>query len=110
MIADMVSPERRAFLKGVAALAATASITRPRPAWAQARPRFTDHPFKLGVTSGDPLPDGMVLWTRLAPDPLRGGGMPAEPVIVQWEVAEDEGMKRVARKGSTVASPDLAHS
>ena len=110
MIADMMSPDRRAFLKGVAALAATASIMRPRASWAQARPRFADHPFKLGVASGDPLPDGMVLWTRLAPDPLRGGGLPAEPVIVQWEVAEDEGMKRVARKGSTVASPDLGHS
>ena len=93
MIADMMSPDRRAFLKGVAALAATASIMRPRASWAQARPRFADHPFKLGVASGDPLPDGMVLWTRLAPDPLRGGGLPAEPVIVQWEVAEDEGMK-----------------
>ena len=26
--------------------------------------------FSLGVASGDPLPDGIVLWTRLAPDPL----------------------------------------
>ena len=27
-------------------------------------------PFTLGVASGDPLPDGVVIWTRLAPSPL----------------------------------------
>jgi alkaline phosphatase D len=30
-------------------------------------PRFADHPFSLGVASGDPAPDGFVIWTRLAP-------------------------------------------
>ena len=38
------------------------------------RPRFAANPFSLGVASGDPAPDGVVLWTRLAPDPLNGGG------------------------------------
>jgi hypothetical protein len=33
-----------------------------------------DYPLKLGIASGDPAPDGVVLWTRLAPDPLNGGG------------------------------------
>src|SRR5262245_13542222 len=110
MIADMMSPDRRAFLKGVAALAATASITRPRVSWAQARPRFADHPFKLGVASGDPLPDGVVLWTRLAPDPLNGGGLPPRAVTVKWEVAADDRMKGVVARGSAVASPELGHS
>jgi PhoD-like phosphatase, N-terminal domain len=31
---------------------------------------FGDNPFTLGVASGDPTPDGIVLWTRLAPDPV----------------------------------------
>src|SRR5215475_10029753 len=100
MIADMMSPDRRAFLKGVAALAATASITRPRASWAQTRPRFADHPFKLGVASGDPLPDGMVLWTRLAPDPLRGGGLPHHPIAVQWQIATDDSMKKIVKRGA----------
>ena len=39
--------------------------------------RFGGYPFTLGVASGDPEPDGIVLWTRLAPDPLNGGGTPA---------------------------------
>ena len=33
---------------------------------------FDAYPFSLGVASGDPLPDGIVLWTRLAPDAARG--------------------------------------
>jgi alkaline phosphatase D len=39
--------------------------------------------FTLGIASGDPAPDGVVLWTRLAPDPLHGGGMPARSVPVR---------------------------
>ncbi|MGI5212115.1 alkaline phosphatase D family protein [Plantactinospora sp. CA-290183] len=66
--------------------------------------------FTLGVASGDPLPDGVVLWTRLAPQPLAGGGMPARPVPVRWEVAEDERFRRIARRGTALAHPDLAHS
>ena len=32
-------------------------------------------PFTLGVASGDPLPDSVILWTRLAPDPLARDGV-----------------------------------
>src|SRR5947209_356574 len=69
-----------------------------------------DYPFKLGVASGDPTPDGFVLWTRLAPEPLKGGGMPKENVEVKWQVASDEKMTKLAAKGSAIASPELAHS
>ncbi len=48
-----------------------------------ARARFASYPFTLGIASGDPTPDGVVLWTRLAPDPLRGGGMPTAPMEVE---------------------------
>lgn len=67
-------------------------------------------PFTLGVASGDPLPDGVVLWTRLAPDPLDGGGMPNRQVAVRWEIAEDEHFKRVAAKGVEHARPAGAHA
>ena len=58
-----------------------------------ADPKFSDYPFKLGVASGDPLPDGVVLWTRLAPEPLADGGrggMPSQTFRVRFEVSEDE--------------------
>ena len=64
-----------------------------------AQPLFTAYPFTLGVASGDPLPDGVVLWTRLAPDPLDGGGMPMARVEVAWEIAHDRAFTKVAGKG-----------
>src|SRR5258706_3531344 len=67
-------------------------------------------PFTLGVASGDPVSDGMVLWTRLAPEPLAGGGMPADPVVVAWQVATDAAMRTVVQRGSAIATPELAHS
>lgn len=86
----------------------TALWNTPVPVWAA--PKFSADPFSLGIASGDPAPDGMVLWTRLAPKPLEGGGMPEAAVPVEWRVAEDEGMKRVVRKGTAMAVPALAHS
>jgi len=73
------------------------------------RPRFTENPFTLGVASGDPLPDGIVLWTRLAPNPLQGGGMKPETVSVNWRLAADEKMTKVIRQGTTLARPESAH-
>ncbi len=72
-----------------------------------------DGVFGLGVASGDPSQDGVVLWTRLAPQPLAPdghGGMPARPVPVRYEVATDESFRKVVRRGAAVASPELAHA
>jgi len=91
---------RRLFLVRSAALASTVYAATP----------FQQYPFSLGVMSGDPAPDGFVLWTRLAPDPLHGGGMDSKAVEVEWTVAEDEGMRRIVKKAKTAAAPALAHS
>ncbi len=67
--------------------------------------------FALGVASGDPLPDSVILWTRLVADPLAvGGGMPAAPVPVTWQVAADEAFDDVVAEGGAAADPALAHS
>ncbi|MFQ5702750.1 MAG: alkaline phosphatase D family protein [Gemmatimonadales bacterium] len=83
---------------------------RPQSFRTWKRPRFALNPFTLGVASGDPTADGVVLWTRLANDPLNGGGMPSENVEVGWRIATDEGMANVVRKGTAVATPGLGHS
>ena len=75
-----------------------------------AKPVFDAYPFSLGVASGDPLPDGIVLWTRLAPKPLEGGGMPTAIVEVDWEIARDARFQAIAQKGTTLARPELGHS
>ena len=82
----------------------------PSEAPATKRPSFTGYPFTLGVASGEPLPSSVVLWTRLAPEPLNGGGMGADPVAVRWELAEDEGFGRVLQRGTAVARATWAHS
>lgn len=63
-------------------------------------------PFTLGVASGEPVADGFVIWTRLAPD----GAAPVEPVAVDWVVAEDERLTRIAAQGRFTATADDAHS
>jgi alkaline phosphatase D len=76
-----------------------------------ATPKFRKDPFSLGVASGDPDHRGMVLWTKLAPEPLDGnGGMSAEKVEVKWEVAEDEGFGKIVAQGTALATPQLGHS
>jgi alkaline phosphatase D len=102
---------RRAFLRG---LGASALVTATggffsRSVWGS--PVFAAYPFALGVASGEPAPDGFVIWTKIAPKPLdRDGGMPKKPVEVEWAVATDERMGQVAQKGVAVAHPELGHS
>ena len=88
-----------------------AAVLQPlASARAFAQPIFRSYPFALGVASGEPSPDGVVLWTRLAPEPLAGGGMPMANVEVGWEIAQDRAFTMLATKGVAVARPELGHS
>ncbi|MDC0766266.1 alkaline phosphatase D family protein [Streptomyces sp. HD] len=110
-VSGPVSPGRRRFLTGAATLGAVASAELWLPGTARAAETpVPDGVFSLGVASGDPLPDGIVLWTRLAPDPLNGGGMPDSVVRVEWELAEDDGCRKIVRRGVAQARPELGHS
>lgn len=100
-----------AWMGTARALAAQADATTLNPRNLLAKPRFASTPFTLGVASGDPTADGMVLWTRLATEPLVfGGGMPTRPMVVEWQLAADEGMRKVVRQGSALAHPELGHA
>src|SRR5437016_1836229 len=57
-------------------------------------------PFRHGVASGDPLPDSVLLWTRVTPtdDALPGSGQ-GPAVTVAWQVARDPGFTRIAAGG-----------
>jgi len=109
--------DRRSFLLATGKVAALSvgltiagALQGPAVVGAQAQPLFNNNPFTLGVASGDPLPDGVVLWTRLAPDPLNGGGMPDYDVPVKWEVATDKEFRDVVQHGIEFARHQLAHS
>jgi alkaline phosphatase D len=93
---------RRNLLIGAAGLAVAPRVSR-RPG----------DPFSLGIASGDPTPDGVVLWTRLAPNPLAEdghGGMSSRDADVEWQLADDERFKSVVRSGTVTARRSLAHS
>ena len=63
-------------------------------------------PFALGVASGEPAADGVVLWTRLLDLP----GDPGGALPVRWEVAADDAFRRVVRSGEGAALAQLGHS
>ncbi|HET9372204.1 MAG TPA: alkaline phosphatase D family protein [Vicinamibacterales bacterium] len=99
---------RRSLLAGGLALCGLpyARVYAARPASAR---RWTANPFALGVSSGDPTPDGVVLWTRIGADPLDGAIEPV-PIDVTWEVAEDDRFATIVKRGATSARPEWAHS
>jgi alkaline phosphatase D len=117
---------RRSLLRLAAGLAGTALVaTAPVLSW-EARPlragslnrniSWRGHdPFSLGIASGSPAPDGFVLWTRLAPDPLFGdptapGGLPAGDIEIGYEIADDPGFTRIVQSGGATAEAFFAHS
>lgn len=102
---------RRAFLRQTAAwAAATISTLGPIKRVMAAKPTFLNYPFRLGVASGDPVADGFVIWTRLAPDPYDIHALPDEAIEVAWEVAADPKFKKMVKSGNVFARPELAHS
>jgi alkaline phosphatase D len=120
-------PSRRAVLRGgLLAGAALAASGCAAPGSRRGSALVTGSPsgqagsgggsvFQLGVASGDPTPDGMVLWTRLARDPPHAdglGGMPTAPATreVDWELATDPRFGAVIRRGTARTGPELGWS
>lgn len=71
---------------------------------------FTADPFGLGVASGDPLHDRVVLWTRLVTEPTDVAATPAETIDVVWELAETESFGSVLQTGLVQTDGSLGHS
>ncbi|GAB3665243.1 alkaline phosphatase D family protein [Nocardioides korecus] len=110
-------PSRRSVLRAGLATGATATLlgwVGPLDSRATAAvPALPRTPFTLGVASGDPFPTSVLLWTRLAIDPLADdghGGMPTRTYPVRWQVAHDARFRKVVRSGTAQTGPDQAHS
>jgi alkaline phosphatase D len=101
---------RRALLNVAWKLGAAAVLSPMASSRLLAQPIFRTYPFTLGVASGDPWPTSVVLWTRLAPDPLDGGGMQTANVEVAYEIAGDTTFRTVVQKGTAIARPELGHA
>lgn len=108
-----VSFNRRVLLRRAAQLAGVSIASGLLSACAEpfvARSRFRSYPFTLGVASGDPVNDGFVMWTRLAPDPFDRTSIQDDAVTLGWEVAADESFSSIVQRGDVVAPRSLAHS
>lgn len=101
---------RREFLGFIGATLAASACGPLDQEQAPPAPLLAADPFALGVASGDPLADSVVLWTRLAPEPTAGGGMPDEPVPVIWEVSRQPDFFAIETYGWAYAEPEFAHS
>ncbi|MFB6709584.1 alkaline phosphatase D family protein [Streptomyces sp. NPDC056333] len=104
---SLSAPSRRTLVKAAAATAVVAPVLG-----AATSARAADGPaFLHGVASGDPLPDGILLWTRVTPTPdaVPGSGRGAD-TAVRWEVAEDKEFTRIVAQGSTVARAASDHT
>ncbi|MFI5618450.1 alkaline phosphatase D family protein [Streptomyces sp. NPDC051567] len=67
--------------------------------------------FLHGVASGDPLPDGILLWTRVTPAPEAVPGSGLGPATeVTWEIAEDTAFSRVIATGAVTATAATDHT
>lgn len=70
-----------------------------------------DAVFRHGVASGDPLPDRVMLWTRVTPSPEATPGSGVGPdAVVEWEMASDEGFGAVVAAGSVVTNAGRDHT
>lgn len=67
--------------------------------------------FQHGIASGDPLPDGVLLWTRVTPTPESQPGSGAGPdVTVSWQVAADPDFTTLAAQGESGTGAALDHT
>jgi alkaline phosphatase D len=73
-------------------------------------PSFEKDPFSLGVASGSPTHNSIVLWTRLLSfNPMRNPWSEI-PIAVRWELSTQQDFAVVQHSGEVVALPQLAHS
>ena len=104
---------RRTFILGGLAIAGTAIVPSSQITTGAVPGRSGTYPFRLGLASGEPEPDSVVLWTRLAPSPLNAdgqGGMPRADIIVDWQVSTSGRFTSLVASGSTTARFADAHS
>lgn len=101
--------QRRDLLRAALSLA----LLPWRQAGAQqaAAPRWQSEPFSLGVASGLPRPDSVLLWTRLLPAPEEAAALARLPsVALDYELFADSALKQPVRSGRIDALATRAHS
>ncbi len=113
-------PSRRTFLKGLGAVTLAPALSscsnssdnplfeprvevpqRPVPSASFDFPIVTELPFAHGVASGDPLPNRVIIWTRVTEEEISSAAVP-----VEWQMATDPGMAKIVASGTQDAVSD----
>lgn len=102
--------ERRTLLKAAGTAAGAAAVLGPL-ALASPAEAAAATAFQHGVASGDPLPDGILLWTRVTPtsDAKPGSGQ-GPTVSVTWQIATDAGFSAIVQSGTVSTGPERDHT
>ncbi len=94
---------RFAFLIGLSLLFACSSKKeQPRKPFAEPVSHLYDSslkPFYHGVASGDPLPDRVIIWTRVTPDDS------SARIAVKWEVSEKPDFSLLVKSDTFSTTP-----
>ena len=98
--------DRRTVLKGVAVTAAGAAALAVTDQAEAVSPYF-----KHGVASGDPLPDHVVIWTRVTPTAasLPGSGKGPEAAVT-WQVSSTKTFTKLVKHGVFTTGPGRDHT
>ncbi|NXY98321.1 alkaline phosphatase D family protein [Streptomyces sp. BR123] len=105
------TPRRRTVVKAAAATAALTPFATAALGMSPASAAAGGPAFLHGIASGDPLPDGILLWTRVTPVPEAVPGSGVGPATqVGWEVAEDRAFSRVVASGTVTATAAADHT
>ncbi|KKD04337.1 alkaline phosphatase D family protein [Streptomyces sp. WM6386] len=103
---NSLSPRRRTVVKAAAGAVLAGPLAAAIPARAAEAPAFLH-----GLASGDPLPNGVLLWTRVTPtaEAIPGSGLGPD-TEVGWVVAKDKAFTNVVAKGTTTATAATDHT
>ncbi|MFF1297383.1 MULTISPECIES: alkaline phosphatase D family protein [unclassified Streptomyces] len=103
---NSLSPRRRTVVKAAAGAVLAGPLAAAIPARAAEAPAFLH-----GLASGDPLPNGVLLWTRVTPtaEAIPGSGLGPD-TEVGWVVAKDKAFTTVVAKGTTTATAATDHT
>ncbi len=98
---------RRTLLRAGAVAAGTSAVAAATAPGASAASPVFAH----GVASGDPLPDAVILWTRVTPvpDAVPGSGV-GPATTVQWQIARDADFTDTVASGSVSATTATDHT
>ncbi|MBB1245620.1 alkaline phosphatase D family protein [Streptomyces durbertensis] len=105
------TPRRRAVIAAAGGAALVPLVASAATA-SRASASTTEAPaFLHGVASGDPLPDGVLLWTRVTPEPgaTPGSGRGGR-VEVRWEVSLQRNFGTLAAHGRVTTDAASDHT